>query len=85
MGNVEDTIGAPEVQTIHLQGKQMRPHSSYEDSCAQGSEVGSIRSIPFRAFLTFTTIWGTCSSLDSQPKTLQQRGFGHSLGTAHHD
>jgi hypothetical protein len=35
--------------------------------CAQGTEIGSKGSIVFRRILTITTIWGICSSLDSQP------------------
>ena len=38
--------------------------------CAQGSCVRSKRYMDFRVFLTFTTTWGICSSLDSQPKWL---------------
>ena len=50
--------------------------------CAQGSLVASKGSIVFREILTITTIWGICSSLDSQPKRRQQMEFGHSSVTA---
>ena len=50
--------------------------------CAQGTGIGSDGSIAFRGILTITTLWGICSSLDSQPKTLQQVEFGHSSVTA---
>jgi hypothetical protein len=39
-------------------------------------------SLVFREILTITTIWGICSSLDSQPKKPQEMTFGHSFDTA---
>jgi hypothetical protein len=50
-------------------------------TCRRGTGIGSKGSIGFCQILTITTIWGICSSLDSQPKTLQQIGFGHSSVT----
>ena len=44
--------------------------------------MGSKGSIVFRELLAITTIWGICSSLDSQPKRLQRIPFGHSFDTA---
>jgi len=53
--------------------------------CAQGIGIGSNGSIAFRRILTITTIWGICSSLDSQPQPAQQIGFGHSFATLRAD
>jgi hypothetical protein len=55
--------GRNSLKTLVGAGRFERP-----TPCAQGIRVGSKGSIVFRRILTFTTIWGICSSLDSQPK-----------------
>src|SRR6516164_1046006 len=49
--------------------------------CAQGSEIGSRRSIGFREFLMVTTIRGNLLSLNEQVLRMERIGFGHSFGT----
>jgi hypothetical protein len=36
----------------------------------------------FREILTITTNWGICFRSNSNPRQVQQMGFGHSFGTA---
>jgi hypothetical protein len=43
-------------------------------SCVSRSIIDSKVSIVFRQLLTFTTIWGICSSLDSNPGNINTWG-----------
>jgi hypothetical protein len=70
------------LETLEIGETRWKPWTGFV--CAQGTGIGSKGSIVFRRILTITTIWGICSSLDSQPTRPQQMEFGHSSVTALH-
>jgi len=50
--------------------------------CAQGSDIGSDRSIVVREFLTFYNNPGNLLSLNQEPRRREKIQFGHSFDTA---